>query len=89
MAQIIGHNSSHSAWNALEKTFSSSSRARIMQLRLELQSTKEGSLSMIDYVMKVITVNVITMLECYSKGSYLEIWNVITIHMLCFSWLLQ
>ncbi|KAL6333768.1 hypothetical protein AAG906_028954 [Vitis piasezkii] len=53
MAQIIGHNSSHSAWNALEKTFSSSSRARIMQLRLELQSTKKGSLSMIDYIMKV------------------------------------
>ncbi|RVW61330.1 Retrovirus-related Pol polyprotein from transposon RE1 [Vitis vinifera] len=53
MAQIIGHNSSHSAWNALEKTFSSSSRARIMQLRLKLQSTKKGSLSMIDYIMKV------------------------------------
>lgn len=53
MAQIIGHNSSHSAWNALEKTFSSSSRARIMQLRLELQSTKKGSLSMIDYITKV------------------------------------
>ncbi|KAL5563671.1 hypothetical protein UlMin_033418 [Ulmus minor] len=53
MAQIIGHNSSHSAWNTLEKTFSSSSRARIIQLRLELQSTKKGSLSMIDYVMKV------------------------------------
>ncbi|KAL5550464.1 hypothetical protein UlMin_000640 [Ulmus minor] len=53
MAQIIGHNSSHSAWNALEKTFSFSSRARIMQLRLELQSTKKGSLSMIDYFMKV------------------------------------
>eukprot|EP00261_Vitis_vinifera_P019697 XP_010650252.1 PREDICTED: uncharacterized protein LOC104879339 [Vitis vinifera] len=53
MAQIIGHNSSHSAWNALEKTFSSSSKAIIMQLRLELQSTKKGSLSMIDYIMKV------------------------------------
>jgi hypothetical protein len=53
MAQIIGHTTSQSAWNALEKTFSSSSRARIMQLRLELQSTKKGSLSMIDYIMKV------------------------------------
>jgi hypothetical protein len=37
----------------LEKTLSSSSRARIMQLRLELQSTKKGSLSMIDYIIKV------------------------------------
>ncbi|KAG6743525.1 hypothetical protein POTOM_052224 [Populus tomentosa] len=53
MAQIIGHNSSHCAWKALEKTFSSSSRARIMQLRLELQSTKKGSMTMIDYIMKV------------------------------------
>eukprot|EP00261_Vitis_vinifera_P033523 XP_019074766.1 PREDICTED: uncharacterized protein LOC109122424 [Vitis vinifera] len=33
--------------------FSSSSRARIMQLRLELQSTKKGSMSMIDYIMKI------------------------------------
>jgi hypothetical protein len=53
MAQIIGHTTSQSAWNALEKTLSSSSRARIMQLRLELQSTKKGSLSMIDYIIKV------------------------------------
>jgi len=53
MAQIIGHNSSHSVWNALEKTFSSSSRARIIQLKLKLQSTKKGSLAMIDYIMKV------------------------------------
>ncbi|RVX22902.1 Retrovirus-related Pol polyprotein from transposon RE1 [Vitis vinifera] len=28
-------------------------RARIMQLRLELQSTKKGSMSMIDYIMKI------------------------------------
>ncbi|KAG6735438.1 hypothetical protein POTOM_061954 [Populus tomentosa] len=49
----LSHNSSHYAWKALEKTFSSSSRARIMQLRLELQSTKKGSMTMIDYIMKV------------------------------------
>ena len=53
MAQIIGYNTSHVTWTALEKTFSSSSKARIMQLRLELQSTKKGSSSMIDYIMKV------------------------------------
>ncbi|KAL5578167.1 hypothetical protein UlMin_019866 [Ulmus minor] len=53
MAQIIGHTSSHSAWIALEHSFSSSSRARIMQLRLELQSTKKGSMAMIDYIMKI------------------------------------
>jgi hypothetical protein len=53
MAQNIGHTTSQSAWNALKKTLSSSSKARIMQLRLELQSTKKGSMSMIDYIMKV------------------------------------
>jgi hypothetical protein len=53
MTHIIGNNSSHFAWNALEKSFSSSSRAGIIQLRLELQSIKKGSLSMIDYILKV------------------------------------
>ncbi|KAL5583603.1 hypothetical protein UlMin_016045 [Ulmus minor] len=53
MAQIVGYISSHSAWIALEQSFSSSSRAQIMQLRLELQSTKKGSMSMIDYIMKI------------------------------------
>ncbi|KAL5540795.1 hypothetical protein UlMin_042408 [Ulmus minor] len=53
MAQIIGHSTSHSAWQALEKIFSSSSRARIMQLRLELQTLKKGSMSMMDYLMKL------------------------------------
>ncbi|KAL5557280.1 hypothetical protein UlMin_039516 [Ulmus minor] len=53
MAQIIGHTTSYSAWIALEKIFSSSSRARVMQLRLELQMTKKGSMSMIDYLMKI------------------------------------
>ncbi|KAL5552189.1 hypothetical protein UlMin_002365 [Ulmus minor] len=53
MAHIIGHTTSYSAWIALEKIFSSSSRARVMQLRLELQMTKKGSMSMIDYLMKI------------------------------------
>ncbi|KAL5570298.1 hypothetical protein UlMin_026873 [Ulmus minor] len=38
---IIGHTTSYSAWIALEKIFSSSSRAR------------KGSMSMIDYLMKI------------------------------------
>ncbi|KAG6790310.1 hypothetical protein POTOM_006458 [Populus tomentosa] len=53
MAKIIRHTTSQSAWNALEKTFTSSSRARIMQLRLELQSIKKGSFYMIDYIINV------------------------------------
>ncbi|KAL5572016.1 hypothetical protein UlMin_021613 [Ulmus minor] len=43
----------NSAWNALEKIFSSSSRARLMQLRLQLQTTKKNSMSMIEFIMKI------------------------------------
>ncbi|KAL5561469.1 hypothetical protein UlMin_031216 [Ulmus minor] len=53
MAQIVGHTTSSSAWKALEKIFSSSSRARLMQLRLQLQTTKKTSISMIDFIMKI------------------------------------
>ncbi|KAL5564462.1 hypothetical protein UlMin_027626 [Ulmus minor] len=53
MSQIVGHTTSNSAWNALEKIFSSSSRAQIMQLRLQLQTTKKNSISMIDFIMKI------------------------------------
>lgn len=34
MGQIIGPQTSHAAWNALENILSASSKARIMQLRL-------------------------------------------------------
>ncbi|KAL5538641.1 hypothetical protein UlMin_042646 [Ulmus minor] len=44
---------SQSARNALEKIFSSSSRARIMELRLQLQTTKKNSMSMIEFIMKI------------------------------------
>ena len=53
MAQIVGHTTSSSAWKALEKIFSSSSRARLMQLRLQLQTTKKTSISMIEFIMKI------------------------------------
>ncbi|KAL5580052.1 hypothetical protein UlMin_012494 [Ulmus minor] len=53
MAQIVGHTTSKSAWNALEKIFSSSSQARLMQLRLQLQTTKKNSMSMIEFIMKI------------------------------------
>ena len=46
-------NNGSNAWTALEKIFASSSLARVMQLHLELQSTKKDSISMIDYLMKI------------------------------------
>lgn len=53
MGQIIGYQTSHEAWFALEKIFSASSKAQVMQLRLQFQTTKKGSLSMLDYILKL------------------------------------
>ncbi|XP_062093549.1 uncharacterized protein LOC133799561 [Humulus lupulus] len=53
MAQIVGHTPSHTAWTALQQIYYSSSYARIMQLRLLLQTIKKGSMTMMDYILKV------------------------------------
>ena len=53
MGQRIGYQTSHEAWFALEKIFSASSKARVMQLQLEFQTMKKGSLSMMDYILKL------------------------------------
>ncbi|RVW59875.1 Retrovirus-related Pol polyprotein from transposon RE1 [Vitis vinifera] len=53
MGQIVGYQSSHAAWFALERIFSASSRARVMQLRLEFQTTRKGSLTMMEYILKL------------------------------------
>ncbi|KAL5554176.1 hypothetical protein UlMin_041577 [Ulmus minor] len=77
MAQIIGHSTSYSAWQALEKIFSSSSRARIMQLRLELQTLKKGSMSMMDYLMKLkgFSDNLVAVGEPFSEQD--QIMNIL------------
>ncbi|RVW76269.1 Retrovirus-related Pol polyprotein from transposon RE1 [Vitis vinifera] len=41
---------------ALEKIFSASSKARIMQLRLAFQTTRKGSLPIMEYVLKMKTI---------------------------------
>ena len=53
MGQRIGYQTSHEAWFSLEKIFSASSKARVMQLQLEFQTMKKGSLSMMDYILKL------------------------------------
>ena len=50
LAQIASLSTSTSVWQALDHMFASKSRARIMQLKLELQNTKKGNLSMTDYL---------------------------------------
>ncbi|RVW33351.1 hypothetical protein CK203_085317 [Vitis vinifera] len=56
MGQIIGYQTSNTAWVALEKIFSTSSKARIMQLRLAFQTTRKGSLPIMEYILKMKTI---------------------------------
>ena len=56
MSQIVGYESPHEAWIALQRIFSASSKARIMQLRLEFQTIKKGGDTMMEYILKVKTI---------------------------------
>ncbi|KAJ9678066.1 hypothetical protein PVL29_022832 [Vitis rotundifolia] len=57
MGQIIGPQTSHAAWNALENILSASSKARIMQLSLAFETTRKGSLTMMEYILKLKTLS--------------------------------
>ena len=69
MGQIVGFQTSHAAWTALEKIFSTSSKARAMQLRLEFQTIRKGSLSMMEYILEIknISNNLATIGESVSE----------------------
>ena len=41
MPQIIGINTAHEIWIALEQNFLATSKARIMQFKLQLQTAKK------------------------------------------------
>eukprot|EP00261_Vitis_vinifera_P036785 XP_019078028.1 PREDICTED: dr1-associated corepressor homolog [Vitis vinifera] len=56
MAQIIGLDTASEIWTALEKIFSAASKACIMQLRFQLQTTKKGGLSMMEYLLKIKSI---------------------------------
>ena len=56
MSQIVGYETSHEAWIALERIFSASSKARIMQLRFEFQTIKKGDDTTMEYILKVKTI---------------------------------
>ncbi|KAA8532888.1 hypothetical protein F0562_032995 [Nyssa sinensis] len=53
LAHIIGLNSAREVWLALERRFSSSSRANILQLKTELQSISKGNNSIDSYIQKI------------------------------------
>ncbi|KAF6144436.1 hypothetical protein GIB67_024663 [Kingdonia uniflora] len=49
LAQVVGLSTSRAVWDPLQKHYASKSRARIMQLRCELQTMRKGSKPMKDY----------------------------------------
>ena len=57
MSQIVGHQTSHDAWMALQRIFSASSKARIMQLCLEFQTAKKGVGFMLEYILRIKTIS--------------------------------
>ena len=57
MSQIIGSQSSHEARVALQRIFSTSSKARVMQLRLEYQMAKNDGNTLAQYFLKMKTID--------------------------------
>ncbi|KAF5445394.1 hypothetical protein F2P56_034445 [Juglans regia] len=53
LVQVVSHKTSAKVWQALETSFSSQSRARIIQLRTELTTARKGALSASDYFMQI------------------------------------
>ncbi|KAJ0093923.1 hypothetical protein Patl1_25280 [Pistacia atlantica] len=53
LTQIIGLTTSRDVWLGLEKTFSSTSSARILSIRFQLSTLKKASLTITDYFTKV------------------------------------
>ncbi|KAF8403163.1 hypothetical protein HHK36_011260 [Tetracentron sinense] len=55
-AQIMGLSTSQEVWNHLAATFAGHSKARIMQLRLQMHQMKKGADTMSEYLLKAKTI---------------------------------
>jgi len=53
LIQVVSHTTSVAIWCALAKYFSSQSRARVIQLRIELVNTRKGAQSAHDFFMQI------------------------------------
>lgn len=53
LSSVISCTTSYEVWNALERLFSSQSKARILQLRMQLQTQKKGSMTVSDFYSKM------------------------------------
>lgn len=56
LAHVVRCNTAREVWSILERLSFSQSKARIMQLRMSLQTTKKLSLSVEEYFMKMRTI---------------------------------
>ena len=53
LAHVIHCSTSSEVWNLLEQLFSTKSKVRLLHLRFLLQTTKKGSLTIEDYILKM------------------------------------
>jgi hypothetical protein len=55
LAMVIGLSTSQEVWNTLEERFTSTARANVLNLKLELQSIRKGNESMNSYLQRIKT----------------------------------
>ena len=53
LSQVLGCNTSHTLWVALERMFISQSRARVMQIQYQLATSKKGNSNVTDYFQRM------------------------------------
>lgn len=53
---VVRCTNSYQIWTTLEQLAAGNSRARLLQLRFQLQSVKKGSLSINDYILKMKSI---------------------------------
>jgi hypothetical protein len=56
LAQVITCETSRDLWQSLQHIFDSKSLARILELSLQLQTTKKGNLSLLEYLPKIRSI---------------------------------
>uniref|UniRef100_A0A2N9I8B6 CCHC-type domain-containing protein n=1 Tax=Fagus sylvatica TaxID=28930 RepID=A0A2N9I8B6_FAGSY len=53
LSMVVGHNSAQAVWKTLEHRFTSTSRANVLNLKIELHNLKKGTESVSSYLQKV------------------------------------
>uniref|UniRef100_A0A2N9HY44 CCHC-type domain-containing protein n=1 Tax=Fagus sylvatica TaxID=28930 RepID=A0A2N9HY44_FAGSY len=53
LSMVVGHNSAQAVWKTLEQRFTSTSRANVLNLKIELHNLKKGGESVNSYLQKV------------------------------------